>query len=245
MRYFIGIDDTDNLESRGTGHRARMLGLGLTELNLGRLESITRHQLLVSPLIPYTSHNSSASIVVSGVLQPKDLTAWCREFLLKESADGSDAGLCIAEESVITEELCSWGMRAKAEVLSMSEALSIAGKHEVFLEGLTGERTGIIGALAAIGLRKKGNDGRLLWLPGLREIQGVHPAGDILKKMNLDRIVDMSMNPVSSDSLISLGDWSRPVMKDGKITMIVSKNDEYEDSNYTCAPKEYIKSISG
>ena len=29
MRYLIGVDDTDNLESRGTGFRARCLGVDL------------------------------------------------------------------------------------------------------------------------------------------------------------------------------------------------------------------------
>ncbi|WP_041355139.1 hypothetical protein [Nitrosococcus halophilus] len=59
-RYFIGIDDTDNRESRGTGYRARTLGAQLEEKGLAILEGVTRHQLLVSPAIPYTSHNSAA-----------------------------------------------------------------------------------------------------------------------------------------------------------------------------------------
>ena len=29
MRFLVGIDDTDNLESRGTGHRARQLSEAL------------------------------------------------------------------------------------------------------------------------------------------------------------------------------------------------------------------------
>lgn len=47
MQILIGIDDTDNLESRGTGHCARQLGLSLVASNLIELQSITRHQLLV------------------------------------------------------------------------------------------------------------------------------------------------------------------------------------------------------
>ena len=43
----IGIDDTDNLESRGTGYRARMLARHLGEAQLGTVTGITRHQLLV------------------------------------------------------------------------------------------------------------------------------------------------------------------------------------------------------
>ena len=64
MYYYIGIDDTDNLESRGTGHRARQLGTGLQNAGIARLISITRHQLLVHKDIPYTSHNSSACLLI-------------------------------------------------------------------------------------------------------------------------------------------------------------------------------------
>ena len=64
MRCLIGIDDTDNLESRGTGFRARQLGGRLAEAGLGKVRGITRHQLFVHPSIPYTSHNSSACLDV-------------------------------------------------------------------------------------------------------------------------------------------------------------------------------------
>ena len=61
---FIGIDDTDNLESRGTGFRVRELAREMRERGLADTKSITRHQLFVSPDIPYTSHNSSACLRV-------------------------------------------------------------------------------------------------------------------------------------------------------------------------------------
>jgi hypothetical protein len=60
MKLLIGIDDTDNLESRGTGYCVRQLANWLSEKNLVVPLGITRHQLLVDPRIPYTSHNSSA-----------------------------------------------------------------------------------------------------------------------------------------------------------------------------------------
>ena len=40
MRYLIGIDDTDNLESRGTGFRARCLGAELTDAGLARVDGV-------------------------------------------------------------------------------------------------------------------------------------------------------------------------------------------------------------
>ena len=43
---YIGIDDTDNLETRGTGFRARQLIERLQECRLGEGIGVTRHQLL-------------------------------------------------------------------------------------------------------------------------------------------------------------------------------------------------------
>lgn len=64
-RWLIGLDDTDNLESRGTGFRARQMAEHLESSKCGLIATgITRHQLLVDPRIPYTSHNSSACISV-------------------------------------------------------------------------------------------------------------------------------------------------------------------------------------
>ena len=54
MHYLLGIDDTDNLETRGTGHRVRQLAAWLAENKLAKPIGITRHQLLVDPQIPNT-----------------------------------------------------------------------------------------------------------------------------------------------------------------------------------------------
>lgn len=244
MRYILGIDDTDNLESRGTGHRARMLGLGLMDASLCMLENITRHQLFVSPLIPYTSHNSSASLVVSEVQDPEGLIAYCRDFLIRESAEGSDAGLCIAPYEGIGKNVTDWGRDAKSIVLKMEDAIDLAKKEGIFLEGLTGEKCGIIGSLAAVGLRKEGNDGRLLWMPHLRETQGVFTISELQNILALDSIVDLNWEPVDPSSTVRLTEWSRPVMRGNKITLILQQCDTDEDTLYTVAPKEYIKSIS-
>lgn len=245
MDFIVGIDDTDNLESRGTGHRARMLGLGIMEASIAELKSITRHQLFVSPLIPYTSHNSSASLVFEGVSDKNRFIDYCREFLLKESAEGSDAGLCIAETEIIGKSVQEWGRNAKTIVLKMDDAKELAYQSGIYLEGLTGEKCGIIGALAAVGLRKEGNDGRLLWLKHLRETEGLYSISELKQKLAIDQILDTDLNPVDLNKTVMIGNWSRPVMMNNSITLLLQKNDSYEEPAYTSAPKEFIKSISG
>jgi len=69
MKIFIAIDDTDNLESRGTGFRARELAGLLQKEKCGQIIGVTRHQLFVNENIPYTSHNSSACISLESSLE--------------------------------------------------------------------------------------------------------------------------------------------------------------------------------
>ena len=161
----IGIDDTDNKESRGTGFLSRQLGKRIEQNSLGCVEGISRHQLYVHRDIPYTSRNSSACLMVKKA-SGDSLQGFCREFLLENAAEGSDVGLAMAREGDIKDEIIEFGLRAKQEVLTRAEALGLALKHLVHLEGLTGSRDGIIGALAALGLKKSGNDGRFIWLRG-------------------------------------------------------------------------------
>ena len=187
MHYLLGIDDTDNLESRGTGHRVRQLADWLAENKLAEPQGITRHQFLVDPQIPYTSHNSSACLSVE-TENPDDVWEASREFLLRESAQGSDAGLTLAKWDSINEDVLSFAKRAKLEVLTMLEAEQTASRSQIRCEGLTGTHGGIIGALSAIGLHRAGNDGRFLWLPGLRELKGKYQVGEICTKGHIDRI---------------------------------------------------------
>jgi len=241
--YLIGIDDTDNLQSRGTGYRARQMGLSLQQAGWGELLGITRHQLLVHPDIPYTSHNSSACLEVKSD-KLAGLTSFCRDFLLRESAEGSDAGLCIACLDRINEEVMQWGERARKEVLTKEEAHLLAEKHGIFLEGLTGMRIGVIGSLAAIGLQKAGNDGRYLWLKAMRELTGVHSAKELLTLLRIESIETKQGIAVSMDDTVDVGEWFRPIRKNKKITLIVEKNDTDGKSDWKMASKEYIKSVT-
>ena len=64
VRYLIGLDDTDNLDTHGTGYLARDLARTLSDTGFTAIEGVTRHQLLVDRRIRYTFHNSSARLVL-------------------------------------------------------------------------------------------------------------------------------------------------------------------------------------
>lgn len=160
--YLIGIDDTDNASSRATGYLSRQLAHALFSLGLAVVDSITRHQLYVHPDICYTSQNSSACMNVYHA-ELFSLITYCEDFILKNSAIGSDAGLCIAQQQQVNPLMITWGNDAKDTILDLDKARLIAYNAGIYLKGLTGNYECMIGALAAVGLRAGGNDGRFIW----------------------------------------------------------------------------------
>ena len=244
MRVFVAIDDTDNLESKGTGFRARELAGIFQKENLGKIIGVTRHQLFVDENIPYTSHNSSACIVMnseeSKLEKIIDISA---KYLIENAAEGSDAGLCVCTEKNITDELISYAKQAKYEVLTMDIARELAHKLNIFLEGYTGTKQGIIGSLAAVGLHADGNDGRFLLAKGMREIFGTHTAKEILEITGVEKIKSTDNKILFNFEKILLTEWWRPVLQDKSAVLYVEPVNDV-DYEYRVISKEHIKNIS-
>lgn len=175
---FIGLDDTDNLESRGTGHLAREIAVNLA--SDFHVLGVLRHQLLVDPQIRYTSHNSCKSVVLDADGEV-DLAALCERVRLMMLADyqpGSDPGLCVAR--VVPATVIDFGQRAKREVLTQAQARELAAAHGMLLSGVGGDEGGVIGALAAVGLAAGGDDGRYVMIGNSRELKGLQPVSAVL-----------------------------------------------------------------
>ncbi len=245
MICFIGLDDTDNKESRGTGFKSRQLGKLIEEKNIGEVQSISRHQLFVHDKIEYTSQNSSACLIVE-TNEYEELKSLCIDYIQDVAEIGSDAGLCVAPEDMISDNMINWGNRAKTEVLLKEDAYKIAQKACIFLEGYTGTKIGVIGSLAAIGLRKGGNDGRNIWLKGkeLRDLEGVYKVSELKKIVNIQAIKTMDGELVKDEDRIEVGNWLRPPIQDNENTVIVEQSKNDENYEWKCVSKEYIKSIS-
>lgn len=239
----IGIDDTDNLDTRGTGYRARCLAAELEEAGLARMLGVTRHQLLVDDAVPYTSHNSSACL--GAMLAPHrsvtDVIGHCREFLLRIAAEGSDVGLCVTDRETALD--VHWfGREAQTRVLQRREAEEVAAGRDMHLEGLSGDHQGKIGALAAVGLHAGGNDGRFLWVRNIRELadQTVGLA-ELLENTGVDLVIRLDNSPVNDlKSTVALGHWPRPVPVDGRAALLVEE-DNGGIANWKVVAKETIK----
>jgi len=242
--FLVGIDDTDNLESHGTGYLSRQLGALIAGSGIARVHEITRHQLLFDRRIPYTSHNSSLCLrveVPSG--DTGALADMCRSYLLEHSADGSDAGLCIAAWSAVPSAVEDFGFRAKRDILTQDEARDLAKREALYLEGLTGDHGGVIGSLAAVGLRRSGRDGRIAWRPGLRETRGIVTGAHLLAHSGIDAIRHAhNGEPVNEADRINVNPWPRGVMIEGQAVLLVEPaGSHYDHFHWQLASKDILR----
>lgn len=162
-KLLICIDDTDNLESIGTGQLLELMCRELHQEGLGDAGFVSRHQLFLHEQIAYTSHNSSMCCEFITEDLPS-VQALAQSYLQERAAEGSDPGLCILsqQEGADYSLLTAFGRRAQTEVLQKSDAYAVASQvPELSLTEHGGTGDGIIGALAGVGLRLSGSDGRI------------------------------------------------------------------------------------
>ena len=224
MKILIAIDDTDNLETPGTGHLASALSGLLEENGLGKGSPVTRHQLYVHPDIPYTSHNSSMCFEAEiGNENFNRVTAFCQDFLVKESAPGSDPGLCIVNIDALNEKdtLIDYGRKAKNTILNKKIAYDLASSLKVHLSEHGGTGEGIIGALAGTGLRLSGNDGRLKGHFMVGDINATLSVKDLLKRTGTDIVKTEDGYTLKDDDIIRIGKKVKAVYLDYKAVILV------------------------
>ncbi len=222
---YVGIDDTDTLDTLGTNQLARALVRHVAARY--RCWLIVRHQLLEDPRVPFTSHNGSASM---GFLpehsEPiesfiEELRSVMRDWFVP----GSDPGLCVAAS--VPPEVVEFGRRCQQDLVDQSAARELAARHGLYLEGLGGTEGGVIGALAAVGLAKGGNDGRIVqigqWPDDIAGTQEVAPLNDRGVEIRC-----LATGALVTSGLIDVGKHLRPNFRQGKIVLFV------QPANETC-----------
>jgi len=219
---FVGIDDTDLLDTPGTNKLARHLVGMLAPAWHG--EVITRHQLLEDPRVPCTRKNGCVAIQFRPSQEGSvpSLIDAMREMMLAWCPTGSDPGLCVATS--VPDEVVEFGRRVQKELVSQRDARELARQHDIYLEGLGGTQDGVIGALAAIGLAASRDDGRVTYLghsetdlfdvSGLTSFAEVHRCGiDEVRCLDTQRLVD--------GGWIDVGKRLRPNLRQGKVILFV------------------------
>lgn len=226
MKVFLCIDDTDNIDSKGTGSIAGEIASLIETKGWGACQSITRHQLLVHPDVPYTSHNSSMCFTAdlhSDYL--KETIEAAIKILETESAEGSDPGLCVFVPERLTQhqhqELINFGLKAKREVLTKAEAYHLAETLSIHLSEHGGTGQGVIGALAGVGLRLSGNDGRFKGNHKLASSEQTVTVKKILEGTTLDVVRTQAGLVLDDGEEVTLGDKLKSVFLNHQSALLV------------------------
>jgi tRNA(Ile2) C34 agmatinyltransferase TiaS len=225
---YVGIDDTDTLETRGTNRLARHI----VRLMSGeyRCVWIARHQLLFDPRVPYTSKNGSASIVLEP-LRDETVNALADRVEAIMRGDfyvGSDPGLCVTNRKIAA--ITAFGQRCQQALIKRDEARTLAAEHDIVLRGLGGTEDGVIGALAAVGLAMAGNDGRVIQLgdsdddkSGWQSIEQLRERGVVVRTLAENQ-------PVNS-GLVDIGKKLRPNLRDRQFVLFVESIESQPSSS--------------
>ncbi len=248
----VAVDDTDDAtRCTSTGEIASLIAAAAVDLGGYLRLEVTRHQLLLRDDIPYTSHNSS--MVFEALIPPgliDDLRERAIAIIVAHRAETSDPGLCFAcvpdqagqgwctatsagsearEVALAVSELVSFGRRAKVEFCSKETAYALAARVPwVVLSEHGGDGAGIVGALAGVGLRLGGCDGRFRGKWNFAKLCAGElscSVGAVEHRLARDfrgpvQLVDergMPLDPVLPFSLDAEG---KPILYDGALTVV-------------------------
>lgn len=217
MKIYIGFDDTDVEGAKiGTGRLARMFEAKLPQG--ARMWGALRHQLLVDPRIPYTSHNSPACVVVEiddEALIP-ELIARAIAHLDELASPGSDPGLCVARDDADFADIVAFGLSCAHSLATQADAVKITAAAGVHLSGHGGTNDGIIGATAAVGLSVYGWSGRFLEYGRLRALPNPVSVGQLRAAGILAAPVDLEARALPDDALVHTKGWLSPRLWGGR-----------------------------
>jgi len=141
-----------------------------------------------------------------------------RDLVMQDYYPGSDPGICVALDP--PPAITAFGRRVQQTVVSQGEARALAEEHGIALLGLGGDESGVIGALAAVGLAASGDDGRYVLVGRSRELQGELTVPEILGA-GIAAVQTLDGQPVH-DGLIAV-DRLRPARRNGRPVLVVER----------------------
>jgi len=223
--FTIGIDDTGELEGEGTSHLARAWSAAVESEGFGQSLGVTRHQLWESPKVPSTGKNRALAIVIETghtVLEVEDHIV---DFVRANAARKANAAIAVLSRHSDMPHALAFGRRSQQELMKLADAERYGAEANVLLRGLGGNRSGMIGALSAAGLRAGGKDGLFIQLAGIRQISGRVTAGQIRERTALDSIIDEDTGEeLDRDDMIDTFDWVRPRMTVDKPVLLMKRS---------------------
>ena len=245
MEYILAIDDTDNLNSPGTGEHLDNITKLLMQNKLGVCSRVTRHQLFFSPLVNYTSHNSAMAAIVETEKLPSDVFALACDYLTEHAAPGSDPGVCLLGKAALSDEqtaaLHAYGRKAKTAYVEKQEAYALAQRCGILLRELGGDGTGVIGALAGAALRLEGNDGRYKGQLDIGVNQDNMRCGDILSHPHIDAVMTEDGQEIPGNTEVFIVERIKTVHLGHRAVMLVKKQRTPDGDVYVNLCKSELK----
>jgi hypothetical protein len=108
-----------------------------------------------------------------------------------------------------------------------AEAAAEAGCR---LAGLGGTSEGVIGALAAVGLRAEGNDGRFVDLGGIRDLPDRVRVRDVLRA-GVDAVACGDDEEAAPEDWVHTFGWARPRLVEGRAVLFLERS-EADDTDW-------------
>ncbi|GIU09064.1 hypothetical protein TUM4261_16760 [Shewanella sp. c952] len=246
--WLICIDDTDDIGTKGTGEIAEEIAHLLQQEHVKMTERdtrclVTRHQLFVHPDIPYTSHNSAMCFQLESNLDLASIKKICVAHLLQQSAAASDPGLAILDmaSSYDISALIAFGQSTKVKVKTKEQAYELAAELGIDLTEHGGTGQGVIGALAGLGLRLSGQDGRVKGQFCLGDYNNgadiEFTVADILVQTPLQMVLSDSGEVLADDERILLTGKVKAVYRQHMFALLVSRH----GSAWVNASKQTLK----
>lgn len=252
MIYLICIDDTDMPGTKGTGWLVQEMCELMTAEGMGHASPISRHQLFVHEDVPFTSHNSAMCVewapreMMGAGKGPgmDDLIEFMAGYLEERAEQGSDPGLCVVrtDKGVDAERLISFGLSAKKRIRTKQQAYDLARETGIHLSEHGGTGDGVIGAVAGIGLRLSGNDGRYrgwyhLGMPG-----DVVRVGALRQYPFIERLVTRNGTVLSDDMQVRVGsEKTKTVRLAGRQVVVVTRDGTDSPIPFRTITKEEAK----
>lgn len=225
-QFIVGIDNTDGPGCEGTGALVRALAQAVESAGWGQSLGVTRHELLQSDKIQYTSENYCYALGIQSDRSILDLEDDLVDFVREHASRQADPGLAILSRHSDMDHILAFGRRCQEEVMRQDWALTFAQEGNVALRGLGAKRLGMTGALAAAGLRAGGRDGRFIDLPGVRDLPERITAGKIRELTGIEAILDQDGEPLDRDDMVETFAYVRPRIEVGKPVIRTERSKE-------------------
>ena len=246
MIFYIGLDDTGKPGQTGTGELALALGLRVLSLSLARLLHISMHPLL-SPCedLPGCSLNQAFCLTFDGdAIRFRELELESRVFVNRNFQAGSRPGLALARQDQVSERILNYAKACRMMPMLRSDAQQLARENGITLTAFSGDGRGTIGALAAIGWRRQGNDGAITWMPGLAKLKGVMTLTGILQDCTFDLVRTVRGKTPFFEDRIQLGEGVTPLLKNDRTLLLLEAAPRNADWEWTAIGPEHASRIN-